>query len=201
MYHGLLSCRLHQRIDAFELWCWRRLENLLDSKEIKLVNPKGNQPWMFIRRTDAEAKVSILWPPHVKSWLIGKDSDAGTDWGQEEKGTTEDEMAGQHRQLNGHEFEQTLGILQFMGSQRVAHDWLNNNKYIYIVFIRFPCCYKPYCIKLSYINIFMGGIVEQFYTSFKICWLSLAVLPKWKYCPKIWPEIYFHQEYIRLCGI
>ena len=68
-----------QRIDAFELWCWRRLENPLDSKEIKPVNPRENQPWVFIGRTDAEA--SILWPPDVKNWLIGKDSDAGEDRG------------------------------------------------------------------------------------------------------------------------
>ena len=68
----------------------------LDSKEIQLVHPKGDQSWVFIGRTDAKAETPILWPPHVKSSLIGKDSDAGRDWGQEEKGTTEDEMAGWH---------------------------------------------------------------------------------------------------------
>ena len=73
------------RIDAFQLWCWRRLESLLDSK-IKPVNPNGTQPWIFIGRTDAEAEAPILWPPDVKSQLIGKDPDAGKDWGQEEKG-------------------------------------------------------------------------------------------------------------------
>ena len=67
-------------------------ESPLDNKEIKPVNPKGNQPWIFIGRTDAEAETPILWLPHAKSWVIGKDSDAGRDWGQEEKGTTEDEM-------------------------------------------------------------------------------------------------------------
>ena len=71
-------------------------ESPLDCKEIKLVNPKGNQPCIFIGKTDAEAETPVLWPPHVKSSLIGKDSDAGKDWGQEEKGTTEDEMAGWH---------------------------------------------------------------------------------------------------------
>ena len=75
-----------QRIDAFKLWCWRRLLSPLDSKEIQLVNPKGNQPWIFIVRTDAEASASILWPPDLKSQLTGKDPDAGKDWGQEEKG-------------------------------------------------------------------------------------------------------------------
>ena len=96
-----------RRIDAFELWCWRRLLRVpyLDCKEIQPVHPKGDQSWVFIRRTDAEAEAPILWPPDAKSWLIGKDRDAGRDWGQEEKGTTEDEMAGWHHRLNGHEFE------------------------------------------------------------------------------------------------
>ena len=92
----------HWRIDAFELWCWRKL---LDWKEIQPVHPKGNQSWIFIGRTDAEAEIPILWPPDVKNWLIGKDPDAGKDWRWEEKGTTEDEMVGWHHWLNGHEFE------------------------------------------------------------------------------------------------
>ena len=85
------------------------LESLLDSKESKPINPKGNQLWIFIGRTDAEAEAAILWPPDVKSWLIGKDPDAGKDWRQEEMGATEDEIAGWHHQFNGHEFEQTAG--------------------------------------------------------------------------------------------
>ena len=92
---------------------------------------KGDQSWVFTGRTDPEAKTPILWPPHVKSWLIGKDSDAGRDWGQEEKGMTEDELAGWHHQLDGYEFGWTPGVgdgqgglaLQFMGLQRVGHDW------------------------------------------------------------------------------
>ena len=76
------------RIDAFELWCWRRLLCPLDCKEIQPVHPKGDQSWVFIERTDAEAETPILWPPHAKSWLIGKDPDAWRNWGQEEKGTT-----------------------------------------------------------------------------------------------------------------
>ena len=99
-----------QRIDAFELWCWRRLLSLLDCKEIQPVHSKGDQSWVFFGRTDAEAETPILWPPHVKSWLIGKDPDAGRDWGQEENGTTEDETAGWHHRLDGHEFEWTLGV-------------------------------------------------------------------------------------------
>ena len=93
-------------------WLWNvMLENTLESpfdcKEIKPINPKENHSWMSIRMTAAEAETPILWPPHVKSWLIGKDSDAGWDLGQEEKGTTEDEMAGWHHWLNGREFEWT----------------------------------------------------------------------------------------------
>ena len=85
----------------------KTLESPLGSKEIKPVNPKGNQPWIFIGRTDAEAP--ILWPPDAKSWLIGKDPDAGKDWRQEEKWVIEDKMVGWHHQLNGHDFEQTPG--------------------------------------------------------------------------------------------
>ena len=93
----------HWRIDAFELWCWRRLLSLLDFKEIQPVHPKGNQSW--IGRTDAEAETLILWPPDVKNWLIGKDPDAGKDWRWEEKGMTEYVMVGWPHRLNGHEFE------------------------------------------------------------------------------------------------
>ena len=81
----------------------------MDSKELKPVNPKGNQSYVFFGRTDAEAETPKLWPHNVKSWLIGKESDPGKDWGQEEKGATEDEMAGRHHWLNGHEFEQIPG--------------------------------------------------------------------------------------------
>ena len=83
----------------------KTLESPLDCKEIQPVYPKGDQSWVFIRKTDAEAETPILWPPHAKSWLIGKDPDAGRDWGQEEKVMTEDEIAGCHDRLDGHEFE------------------------------------------------------------------------------------------------
>ena len=95
----------HRRIDGFELWCWKTLESPLDCKEIKPVNPKGNQSRIFIGRTDAEDEAPILWPPDAKNWLPGKDPVAGKDWRQEEKGTTEDEMVGWHHWLDGHEFE------------------------------------------------------------------------------------------------
>ena len=83
----------------------KTLESPLDCKEIQPVHSKGNQSWVFFGRTDAKAETPVLLPPHAKSWLIGKDPDAGRDWGQEEKGTTEDEMAGWHQWLDGHEFE------------------------------------------------------------------------------------------------
>ena len=83
----------------------KTLESPLDCKEIQPVHPNGDQYWVFIVKTDAEAEIPILWPPDGKNWLIGKDPDAGKDWRQEEKGTTKDEMAGWHHQLNGHEFE------------------------------------------------------------------------------------------------
>ena len=90
-------------------WCFwtmvleKTLESPLDCKEIQPVHSEGDRSWVFIGRTDAEAETPIFWPPHAKSWLIGKDSDAGRDWGQEEKGMTEDEMAGWHHRLDGHE--------------------------------------------------------------------------------------------------
>ena len=103
-------------------WCFqtvvleKTLESLLDSKEIKSVNLKGNQPWILIGRTDAEAEAPALWPPDVKKWLVGKDRDAGKDWRQEEKLTTEDEMVALHHRLNGHEFEQAPGNGDGQGS-------------------------------------------------------------------------------------
>ena len=98
--------------ESWELknWCFwtmvleKTLESPLDCKEIQPVHPKGDQSWVFIGRTEAEAETPILWPPHVKSWLTGKDPDAGRDWGQEEKETAEDEIAGWHHWLDGHKF-------------------------------------------------------------------------------------------------
>ena len=110
-------------------WCFqivvleKTLETPLDSKEIKPVNPKGNQPWIFIRRTDAKAEAPIFWPPDTKSWLIGKDHNAGKDWGQEEKKVTEDKMFGWHRWLNVHEFEQTPADGEGQGSLACCRPW------------------------------------------------------------------------------
>ena len=97
----------------------KTFESPLDCKEIKPVNPEGNQSWVFIGRTGAEAAAPIFWPPDVKNWLIGKDPDAGKDWRQGEKGMTEDEMVGWHHQLDGHEVEQAPGVGD--GQRRLVH--------------------------------------------------------------------------------
>ena len=128
----------HKESWALKNWCFwtvvleKTLESPLDCKEIQRVNPKGNQTWIFIGRTDAEAETPILWPPDGKNWLIWKDPDAGKDWSWEEKGTTEDEMVGRHHWLDGREFSVSSGSwwwtgkpgeLQSLGSQRAWHDW------------------------------------------------------------------------------
>ena len=124
-------------------WCFwavvleKILESPWDCKDIQPANPKGNQPWIFIGRTSAEAEALILWQPDAKNWLTGKDPDARKDWRQEEKGTTEDEMFGWHHQLNGHEFEQAPRDGERQGSlvcyspcsckELDMTEWLNNN--------------------------------------------------------------------------
>ena len=128
-------------------WCFwtvvleKILESPLDFMEIQQVHPKGNQSWIFTGRTDAEAETPIFWPLDLKNWLTGKDPDAGKDWRQEEKGMTVDEMVGWHHWLNGHEFEQALGVSDGQGSLaccspwgcKVRHNWateLNRNQYL-----------------------------------------------------------------------
>jgi len=101
----------------------KTLESPLDCKEIQPVHSEGDQPWDFFGRTDAKAETPVLWPPHSKSWLIGKDSDAGRDWGQEEKGMTEDEMAGWHHRLDGRESEWTLGVGDGQGGLACCNSW------------------------------------------------------------------------------
>ena len=122
---------------ALKNWCFwtvvleKTLESPLDCKEVQPVHPKGDQSWVFIGRTDGEAETPILWPPDVKSWLIWKDCDAGKDWGQEEKGMTEDEMVGWQHRLNGHEFGWTPRVGDGQGglacfgswSRKVRYDW------------------------------------------------------------------------------
>ena len=127
----------HKEAWVLKNWCFwiaaldKTPESSLDSKEIKPVNPKGNQPWIF-GSADADAEAPILWPPDVKNWLIEKDHEAGKDWKQEDKGTTEDEMVGWHHQLDGHKFEQALGVSDGQGSLvcrsswscKFRHDWV-----------------------------------------------------------------------------
>ena len=114
---------------ALKKWCFwtvvleKTLESLLDSKKIQLVNPKGNQFWIFIERTDAEAETPLLWPPDAKNWLTGTDPDAGKDWRWEEKGTTEDEMVGWHHRHNGHEFEQAPRVGDGQGGLACCSPW------------------------------------------------------------------------------
>ena len=128
----------YKKSGAPKNWCFwtvvleKTLESPLDCKEIQLVHPKGNQSWIFIGRTDVEAETPILWPPYVKSWLIWKDPDAGKDWSWEEKGTTEDEMAGWHHGLNGRVWVISRSwwwtgrsrVLQSMRLQKAGHDWV-----------------------------------------------------------------------------
>ena len=130
-------------------WCFwtvvleKTLESPLDCKEIQPVHHKGDQSWVFIGRTDAEAETIILWPPDAKSWLIGKDPDAGKDWRQEKKGTTEDEMVGWHYWLIGHEFEETLGDVEGQQNLMCCSPWgckelditkqLNNNNKLLLI--------------------------------------------------------------------
>ena len=114
-------------------WFWtvvleKTLESPLDCKEIWPVHPKGNQSWIFIGRTDAKAETPTLWPPDVKNWLLGKESDAGKDWRQEEKGMTENEIAGWHHQLSGHEFEQTPGDGEEQGSLACCSPWRHKSQ-------------------------------------------------------------------------
>ena len=110
-------------------WCFwtvvleKTLESPLDWKEIQPVHSEGDQPWNFFGRTDAKAETPVLWPPHAKCWLIGKDCDAGRDWGQEENGMTEDEMAGWHHQLDGRESEWTPGVGDGQGGLACSNSW------------------------------------------------------------------------------
>ena len=116
---------IHNIRNASEFPSILRLNDIpsMDCMEVKPVHPKGNQSWVFIGRTDSEAETPILWAPDVKNWLLGKDADAGKDWRQKEKGTTEDNMVGWHHQVNGHKFEQALGVGDGQGSLACCSPW------------------------------------------------------------------------------
>ena len=135
---------------VLKYWCFwtvvleKTLESPLDCKEIHLVNPKGNKPWIFIGRTDAEAKTPILWPADAKNWLIGKDPDAGKDCRQEEKGTTEDEIVGWHHQLGGHEFVWIPGVGDGQGGLACCSPWGHKEQLSNCTELN----WSPQCLKL-----------------------------------------------------
>ena len=149
----------------------KTLESPLDCKEIQPVHPEGDQSWVFTGGTDVEAETPILWPPDAKSWLIGKDPDAGRDWGQEEKGTTEDDMVGWHHRLNGHGFGWTLGGLACCDSwgHRVGHDWvteLNWTEDLELSFTKLTLCGEPSAFSM---------VKPQL-------WWFLCPYPQWTWC-------------------
>ena len=127
--YGCESWTIKKKSWATKNWCFwnvvteKTLESPLDCKEIQSVHPKGNQSWIFIERTDAKAEAPILWPPDAKNWLIGKDPDAGQDWKQKEKGMAEDEIVGWYQWVNGHEFEQVLGVDDTQGNLVCCCPW------------------------------------------------------------------------------
>ena len=169
-------------------------ESPLDSKEIKPVNPKGNQPWILIGRTDAKTEAPVLCPPDAKSWLIGKDPDAGKEWRREEKGMTEDEMVGWHHRLNRHEFEQTqgdgegqgsLGFFSPWGPESDMTEWLNNNNNMYILNKKLPETVRDYsqvtntwspicwCLAAE-----PAAVLQKIVTSVLLCLLSVHTQPR-----------------------
>ena len=156
----MCRCELdHKKGWAPKNWCFwivvrdSTFESPLDGKEIQPVHPKGDQSWVIIGRTDAEAETPVLWPPDAKNWLIWKDPDAGKDWGQKEKGATEDEIVGWHHWLNEHEFEQTPGDNEGQGSLACCNpwdlkesdmtEWLNNNNRFIKQLLELPFPYSP----------------------------------------------------------
>ena len=162
-------------------WCFwtvvleKTLESPLDCKEIQPVHPKGDQSWVFIGRTHAEAETPILWPPDAKSWLIWKDPDAGKDWRQEEKGTTEDEMVGWHHRLNGHEFEQAPGVGDRQGSLVCCILWdhkeLDTTEQLSWTEKRHPTLRKHHAAPLQAPSAGLGSHWCTFPTSVQVCLL------------------------------
>ena len=167
----------------------KSLESPLDCKEVQPVYPKGDKSWVFIGRTDAKTETPILWPPFEKSWLIGKDSDAGRDWGQEEKGTTEDEMAGWHHRLNGHKFGWTPGDGDGQGGLAWCNSWGRKEsdtteqlnwtelKFMKIIFQIYQCfnIYEQYNSKMNR-KILAGKLHYPFLSQFCCiygCYLAL----------------------------
>ena len=162
-------------LDCKESWApknWRfwtvvlekTLESPLDCKEIQPVHSEGDQPWDFFGRNDVKAESPVLWPPHVKSWLIGKDSDAGRDWGQEEKGTTENEMAGWHHWLDGREFEWTLGVGDGQGGLACCDSWdrKESNTTEWLNWTEPPKCSSQPWVMLTYVTLDITWSIKQY---------------------------------------
>ena len=174
----------HREIWEPNNWCFwtvvleKTLESPLDYKEIKLLNPKGNQSWIFIGKTDAETETPVLWPPDAKNWFIGKDPDAGKDWRQEEKGMTEDEMVGWHHWLNS--TDMSLSKLQEMVKDREARyaavhgvtksrvwlsDWKTTNYVLFcFVFLKNVFLFFFACFFFSILSLFFKAVIH-FYLS------------------------------------
>ena len=158
-------------------WCFwtvvleKTLEGPFDCKEIRPVHPKGDQSWVFIGRTDAKAETAILWAPHAKSWLTGKDPDAGRDLGQEKKGTTEDEITGWHHRLNEHEFEWTPGIGDGQGGlaccdscrkESDTTEWLNSTELIVSFAVQKPLILiRSHLFTFAFNSVNLGGGSED----------------------------------------
>ena len=159
---------------ALKNWCFwtvleKTLESPLDCKKIQPVHSEGDQPWDLFGRNDAEAETPVLWPPHVKSWLIGKDSDAGRDRGQEEKGTTEDEMAGWHHWLDGRESGWTPGVGDGQGGLACCNSWggkesdvteqLNWSELVNYNYLAWLLAYKV--LKWTYVHLYIKGRIKE----------------------------------------
>ena len=192
-------------------WFWtvvleKTLESPLDSK-IKPINPKGNKPWIFIGRTDAEAEAPVFWPPSVKSWLIGKDTDAGIDWGQEEKGMTEDEMVGWHHWLSRREFEQAPGVGDGQGNLECCSPWdhkesdsterVNNNMSPIFLFISWIVVLS---INESLVSVQLLSLVQLFVTLWTAVHLASLSITNSQSLPKLMSiESVMSSNYSILC--
>ena len=183
------------------------LESSLDCKEIQPVHSEGDQPWVFFGRNDAKAETPVLWPPHAKSWLIGKDSVAGRDWGQEEKGMTEDEMAGWHHWLDGREFEWTPGDGDGQGALACCDSWgrrdLDTTERLSPCNLDSILCFNPVwhgffmiysACKINRMTIYsLDGLLSQFGTS--------SIVPCLVLTAASWPACRFLRKQIRWSGI